>query len=38
MIDRVKVVLNASVIDSDQHCANLCGSRLQSESECYHVN
>ena len=30
MIDRVNVVLNGTVVDSDLHFNNLCGSHLQS--------
>ena len=38
MIDRVNVVLNRTVVDSDLHFNNLCGSHLQSQSELYHVS
>ena len=34
----VNVVLNRTVVDSDWHFDNLCGSHLQSQSELYHVS
>ena len=39
MIDWVNVVrLNRTVVGSDLHFINLCGSDLQSQSELYHVS
>ena len=34
----VNVVLNRTLVDSDWHFDNLCGSHLQSQSELYHVS
>ena len=40
MILRADIVLNGteSIVDSDGHFDNLCGSHLQSQSGLYHVS
>ena len=38
MIVRVTEVLYRTVIDSERRFDNLCGSRLQSQSELYHAS
>ena len=39
MIVLVNVVMNRTVVDSDWHFNNMCGSHdLQSQSEFYHIS